>query len=161
MQEEIVNLLENDSRLSPQDIAAMTGHTEDEVTACIRKMEKKGIILKYTAVINREKLPQTDIVSAIIQVKLTSLRDYSVDAISERIYRFPQVRTVHLISGEHDLVVLVTGENLKEVSSFVSEKLATLEGVRETQTHFILKTYKENGTFYVNPKKDFREGFIA
>ena len=159
--QEIIDLLENDARLTPQDIAAMTGQSQEEVLSCIRRLESDGVILKYSAIINREKLPCTDTVSAIIELQVTPVRGQGFDAVAERIYRFPQVKTVQLISGGYDLHVLVDGKDLKEVALFVSEKLASLEGVQSTRTHFVLKTYKKNGTYYIDPKKDFREEITA
>jgi len=159
--QEIIDLLENDARLTPQDIAAMTGKSEDEVRSAIKKLEDDGVILKYSAIINRERLSCADTVSAVIEIQVTPVREHGFDRIAERIYRFPQVKTVQLMSGGYDLHVLVEGRDLKEVAFFVSEKLASLEGVIGTRTHFVLKTYKENGTFYVDPKKDFREEITA
>ena len=159
--QEIIDLLENDARLSPQDIAAMTGKSEEEVCAVIKKLEDEGIILKYAAVINRERLTSSDTVSAMIEIQVAPAREHRFDRIAERIYRYPQVKTVQLMSGGYDLHVLVEGKDLKEVAFFVSEKLASLEGVISTRTHFVLKTYKENGTYYIDPKKDSREEITA
>ena len=159
--QEIIDLLENDARLSPQDIAAMTGKSEEEVCVAIKKLEDEGIILKYAAVINRERLTSSDTVSAMIEIQVAPTREHGFDRIAERIYRYPQVKTVQLMSGGYDLHVLVEGKDLKEVAFFVSEKLASLEGVISTRTHFVLKTYKENGTYYIDPKKDSREEITA
>ena len=159
--QEIIDLLENDARLTPHDIAAMTGKPEAEVRAVIKKLEDDGIILKYSAIINRERLSSADTVSAIIEIQVAPAREHGFDRIAERIYRFPQVKTVQLMSGGYDLHVQVEGKDLKEVAFFVSEKLASLEGVISTRTHFVLKTYKENGTYYIDPKKDFREEITA
>ena len=159
--QEIIDLLENDARLSPQDIAAMTGKSEEAVRAAIKKLEDEGIILKYAAVINRERLTSSDTVSAMIEIQVAPTREHGFDRIAERIYRYPQVKTVQLMSGGYDLHVLVEGKDLKEVAFFVSEKLASLEGVISTRTHFVLKTYKENGTYYIDPKKDSREEITA
>ncbi|MGP1576868.1 MAG: Lrp/AsnC family transcriptional regulator [Treponema sp.] len=159
--QEIIDLLEQNARLTPAEIAAMIGKTEQEVAACIADLEQQGIILKYTAVINHEKLKQDASVSAIIEIQVIPVREHGFDALAERIYRFPQVTTVQLMSGGYDLLVEVTGKTLKEVALFVSERLATLEGVKGTRTHFVLKTYKENGTYYIDPKKDFRENITA
>ena len=159
--QEIIDLLENDARLTPHDIAAMTGKPEAEVRAVIKKLEDDGIILKYSAIINRERLSSADTVSAIIEIQVAPAREHGFDRIAEWIYRFPQVKTVQLMSGGYDLHVQVEGKDLKEVAFFVSEKLASLEGVISTRTHFVLKTYKENGTYYIDPKKDFREEITA
>ena len=159
--QEIIDLLENNARLTPQDIAAMVGKSEEEVRAVIKKLEDEGIILKYSAIINRERLNTADTVSAIIEIQAAPAREHGFDRIAERIYRYPQVKTVQLMSGGYDLHVLVEGKDLKEVAFFVSEKLASLEGVISTRTHFVLKTYKESGTYYINPKKDLREEITA
>lgn len=159
--QEIIDLLENDARLTPEDIAAMTGRPEGAIRSDIKKLEDEGIILKYSAIVNRERRPAGDTVSAIIEIQVAPAREHGFDRIAERIYRFPQVKTVQLMSGGYDLHVQVEGKNLKEVAFFVSEKLAPLEGVLSTRTHFVLKTYKENGTYYIDPKKDFREEITA
>ena len=159
--QEIIDLLENDARLTPEDIAAMTGRPEEAIRSDIKKLEDEGIILKYSAIVNRERRTAGDTVSAIIEIQVAPAREHGFDRIAERIYRFPQVKTVQLMSGGYDLHVQVEGKNLKEVAFFVSEKLAPLEGVLSTRTHFVLKTYKENGTYYIDPKKDFREEITA
>ncbi|MEL3899424.1 Lrp/AsnC family transcriptional regulator [Treponema phagedenis] len=160
--QEIIDLLQNDARLTAYDIALMTGKTEDEVKKIIRKLENDGVILKYSAVINTEKIPsEKDAVRAVIEIQVTPEREHGFDALAERIYRFPQVKSLHLMSGGYDLHVVIEGKTLKDVAFFVSEKLATLNGVKSTKTHFVLKTYKENDIFYIEPKKDFREGVLA
>ena len=160
--QEILDLLQNDARLTAEDIAAMTKKSVAEVKSIIAQMEKDGVILKYTAVVNQEKVPsEKDLVRAIIEIQVTPEREHGFDALAERIYRFPQVKSLHLMSGGYDLQVIIEGKTLKEVAFFVSEKLATLNGVKSTKTHFVLKTYKENDIVYVDTKKDRREGVIA
>lgn len=160
--QEILDLLQNDARLSAEDIATMTRKPVEEVKATIAQMEKDGIILKYTAVINQEKVPtEKDFVRAVIEIQVTPEREHGFDALAERIYRFPQVKSLHLMSGGYDLQVIIEGKTLKDVAFFVSEKLATLNGVKSTKTHFVLKTYKENDIVYVDGKKDGREGVTA
>lgn len=160
--QEILDLLQNDARLTAEDIATMTGHSVADVTAMIAQMEKDGIILKYTAVVNQEKIPQErDLVRAVIEIQVSPEREHGFDALAERIYRFPQVKSLHLMSGGYDLQVIIEGKSLKDVAFFVSEKLATLNGVKSTKTHFVLKTYKENNIVYVDEKKDRREGVTA
>lgn len=157
--QEILDLLQNDARLTAADIAAMTKKTIAEVKDVIAKMEKDGIILKYTAIINQDKIPsETELVRAIIEIQVTPEREHGFDGLAERIYRFPQVKSLHLMSGGYDLQVIIEGKTLKDVAFFVSEKLATLSGVKSTKTHFVLKTYKENDIVYVDSKKDRREG---
>lgn len=160
--QEILDLLQNDARLTAADIAAMTKKTVAEVAEIIAKMEKDGIILKYTAIINQDKIPsENELVRAIIEIQVTPEREHGFDALAERIYRFPQVKSLHLMSGGYDLQVIIEGKTLKDVAFFVSEKLATLNGVKSTKTHFVLKTYKENDIVYVDSKKDRREGVTA
>ena len=156
--EEILDLLRQNARLSNADIAAMTKKTEAEVEAVIKKLEDDGVILKYAAVINpeKDKVAQEKVV-AEIQIQVQPQRGHGFDAIADRIYRFPQVKSLYLMSGGYDLRVLIEGDNLKEIAMFVSEKLSTLEGVRSTKTNFVLKTYKENDIIYVADEADRRE----
>lgn len=157
--QEILDLLQNDARLSAEDIAAMTKKSVAEVAAIIAQLEKQGVILKYTAVVNQEKMQEgQDLVRAVIEIQVTPEREHGFDALAERIYRFPQVKSLYLMSGGYDLQVIIEGSSLKDVAFFVSEKLATLNGVKSTKTHFVLKTYKENDILYVDSKKDRREG---
>ncbi len=160
--QEILDLLQNDARLSPEDIAAMTKKTVEEVAAVIAQLEKDGVILKYTAIVNQEKIPsENDTVRAVIEIQVTPEREHGFDSLAERIYRFPQVKALYLMSGGYDLQVIIEGKTLKEVAFFVSQKLATLNGVKSTKTHFVLKTYKENDIVYVDSKKDNRESVTA
>ena len=160
--EEILDLLRQTARLSVNDIASMTKKTPEEVTAIIKKLEDDGIILKYAAIVNPEKdKVAKDKVIAEIQIQVQPQREHGFDAIADRIYRFPQVKSLYLMSGGYDLKVLIEGTNLKEVALFVSEKLSTLEGVRSTKTNFVLKTYKENDIIYVEDERDRREGVQA
>ena len=160
--EEILDLLRQNARLSAEDIAAMTKKSVAEVQAIIKKLEDDGVILKYIAVVNPEKdAVARDKVVAEIQIQVQPQREHGFDAIADRIYRFPQVKSLYLMSGGYDLKVLIEGDNLKDVALFVSEKLSTLEGVRSTKTNFVLKTYKENDIVYVEDERDRREGVQA
>lgn len=160
--EEILNLLRQNARLTAADIAAMTKKSEEEVKAIIKKLEDDGVILGYVAIVNPEKDKATeDLVTAEIQIQVQPQREHGFDALADRIYRFPQVKSLYLMSGGYDLKVLIEGKNLKEIALFVSEKLSTLEGVRSTKTNFILKTYKENDIVYVEDERDRREGVTA
>lgn len=160
--EEILDLLRQNARLSVKDMAAMTKKSEDEVKAIMSKLEDDGVILKYAAIVNPEKdKANKDKVCAEIQIQVQPQREHGFDAIADRIYRFPQVRSVYLMSGGYDLKIIIEGDNLKDVALFVSEKLATLEGVRSTKTNFVLKTYKENDVIYVEDEMDRREGVQA
>ena len=156
--EEILDLLRQNARLSVEDIAAMTKKTADEVKAIIKKLEDDGVILKYAAIVNPEKdRVAKDKVVAEIQIQVQPQREHGFDALADRIYRFPQVKSLYLMSGGYDLKVLIEGNDLKEVALFVSEKLSTLDGVRSTKTNFILKTYKENDIVYIEEEQDKRE----
>jgi DNA-binding Lrp family transcriptional regulator len=160
--EEILGLLRENARLSVDDIAAMTKKTPDEVQAIIKKLEGDGIIMKYAAIVNPEKNGEAkDTVCAEIEIQVTPEREHGFDGLAERIYRFPQVKSLYLMSGGYDLKVIIEGESLQEVAFFVARKLSTLEGVRSTKTHFILKTYKENDIIYVESETDRREGVTA
>ncbi len=144
MIKEILKILEDDARSTTRQIATMTGTPSAEVNKLIKQAEKDRIILKYKTVINWDKV-EDEQVWALIEVKVTPEKDVGFDSIAERIYRFPQARTVYLISGTYDLLVLVLGKTEHEVADFVSRKLAPIEGVQGTVTHFVLKRYKEDG----------------
>ncbi|RJQ27658.1 MAG: Lrp/AsnC family transcriptional regulator [Peptococcaceae bacterium] len=152
---EILDLLEANSRITSAQIAAMLNMAEEEVCRQIKEMEKKKIILGYYTLVNWEKAGEEK-VTAFIEVKITPQRDVGFDAVSERIYRFPQVRSVMLMSGAYDLAVIVEGRTMKEVAHFVSTKLATIEHVVSTATHFVLKTYKQLGTIVEDGEQDRR-----
>jgi DNA-binding Lrp family transcriptional regulator len=144
MIKEILKILENDARTTTKQISTMTGTPSPEVAKLIKQAEKDQTILKYKTVINWEKAGE-EVVRALIEVDVTPQRDVGFDAIAERIYRFPQASSVYLLSGTYDLLVLVTGKTMHEVADFVTQKLALIEGVHGTVTHFMLKRYKEDG----------------
>ncbi len=144
MKKEILEILENDARTTIKQISTMTGTPSAEVTRLIKQAEKDRVILKYKTVINWDKV-EDEHVWALIEVKVTPQKDVGFDSIAERIYRFSQAHTVYLISGTYDLLVMVMGKTMHEVADFVSQKLAPLEGVQGTVTHFVLKRYKEDG----------------
>lgn len=141
---QIFEALEKDARLTPEQISTMTGVSAAEVAKTIKKAEKDRAILKYKTIINWAKLGEEE-VWALVEVKVVPQRGVGFDAIAERIYRFPQARSVYLASGAYDLAILVAGKTMQEVAVFVSEKLAPLDTVQGTVTHFILKKYKEDG----------------
>ena len=141
---EIFRILEQDARKTPQQIATMTGIPLAEVKDAIKQAEGNRTILKYKTMINWDKLGEEQ-VWALVEVRVTPQRDVGFDAIAERIYRFPEARSVYLVSGTYDLAVLVVGKTMHEVAAFTSEKLAPLEEVQGTVTHFLLKRYKEDG----------------
>ena len=141
---QIFEALEKDARLTAQQISTMTGIAVAEVEKAIKKAEKDRTILKYKTAIDWSKLGEEQ-VWALVEVKVTPQRDVGFDAIAERIYRFPQARSVYLVSGTYDVAILVVGKTMQEVAVFVSEKLAPLDSVQSTVTHFILKRYKDDG----------------
>jgi len=141
---ELLRILEENSRLSAQEIASMTALAPAEVEARIHVLEDTQIIRKYTTVVNWEKAGNGE-VSAIIELKVSPERDYGYDRIAERLSRFRQVKTLRLMTGTYDLQLMVSGKNMQEVSRFVSEHVAPMDRIRETATHIIMKSYKENG----------------
>jgi len=144
MEKDILKILENDAHTTTKQISAMTGTPSAEITKFIKQAEKDRTILKYKAIINWDKVA-VEQVWALIEVKLTPEKDVGFDSIAERIYRFPQTRTVYLVSGTYDLFVLVVGKTNHEIADFVSQKLSHIEGVQGTVTQFVLKRYKEDG----------------
>jgi DNA-binding Lrp family transcriptional regulator len=140
----ILKALEGDARLTPEKIADMTGIPAKEVEKTIKKAEKDRTILQYKTIIDWQKLGEEKVM-ALVEVKVVPQRDVGFDAIAERIYRFPQAHSVYLASGTYDLAVLVIGKTMQDIALFVSEKLAPLDTVQGTVTHFILKKYKEDG----------------
>ena len=144
MLKDILKILEKDARTSARQISTITGLSEDEVAKTVKQAEHDQVILKYKAIVNWDKL-ENEHVFALIEVKIAPQRDVGFDSIAERIYRFPQAHTVYLVSGTYDLMVIVTGKTIQEVANFVSQKLAPVEGVQGTVTHFMLKKYKEDG----------------
>jgi len=144
MIKEILKILENDARTTTKQISTMTGTPSTEVARLIKQAEKERTILKYKTIINWEKV-EDEQVWALIEVKVSPQRDVGFDAVAERIYRFPQARSVYLLSGTYDLLVLVMGKTMHEIADFTSQKLAPVEGVQGTVTHFMLKRYKEDG----------------
>lgn len=141
---EILEILEKDARTTPQQISTMTGIPLAEVEAKIKKAEEDRTIVKYKTMVNWEKLGEEQ-VWALIEVKVQPQREVGFDTAAERIYRFPETRSVYLVSGTFDLAVLVVGKTMHEVAGFVAQKLAPLESVQGTVTHFLLKRYKEDG----------------
>ena len=140
----ILELLENDARQTNAQIADKLGLPVKKVEEAIKKAEADQTILKYTAVVNWNKLGNEK-VWALIEIRLTPQQDIGFDSLAQRIYSFPQVYSAYLVSGTYDLAVIVKGENMQEISSFVTKKLAPIEGVQSTVTHFLLKRYKDNG----------------
>ncbi len=152
---DILNLLMSEARLSNAEIATRLGKAEDEVAKEIADLEKDKVILAYKAIVDPEKAEDGTLVG-IIEVKITPQRETGFDAIAQRIYSFPEVELCYLLSGGYDLLVFVSGETLHDVARFVSEKLALIEHVSSTTTHFILKKYKESGVILGGQEKSDR-----
>lgn len=155
MNTEILKLLESDARLTAEQIAVMLDCPPKDVQSEIDEMEKNGVILGYKTVIDWEKTDRES-VTAMIDVKLTPQRDRGFDRIAEKIYNYPEVKSVYLMSGAYDLSVLIEGKTMKEVAFFVSQKLAPIEAVISTATHFVLHKYKDTGVLYEVQEVDER-----
>jgi DNA-binding Lrp family transcriptional regulator len=142
--DELLKLLKQNALESPKNLARLLNLPEDEVKARITAYERKGIIRGYQAIVNTDQL-DLDLVRAVIEIKVTPEREGGFNRIAERVSKFPEVEALYLMSGTYDLLAVVTGRDLKEVAFFVSEKLATIQGILSTATHFMLKTYKDHG----------------
>ncbi|MBM3876095.1 MAG: Lrp/AsnC family transcriptional regulator [Verrucomicrobia bacterium] len=151
----LLKLLHKNAALRPAQLAALLNSTEPEVAARIKDYESGQVILGYRTILNEEKLG-VDIVRAVIEVKITPEREGGFNRLADRIARYDEVRSCHLMSGGYDLLVVVEGESLRDVASFVSEKLATLSGVVSTATHFMLKAYKEQGVLMSRERNEER-----
>lgn len=154
--EKILEILQNDGGVSLETIAAMLGTTTAEAAETIDELEKQQIIVGRSAIINWEHTPWEN-VNAIIELKVTPHRNLGFDRIAERIYQYPQVKSLYLMSGAYDLALVVEGKTMKEIAFFVADHLASMEAVISTATHFVLKKYKEHGVMFKNEKKDDRE----
>ena len=155
LQMQLLQLLQEDCRLPLEKLATMTGSDLQTVAGVIDDMEQKGVILRYRPVINWDKTDR-ERVEAMIEVRVTPQRDQGFDAIARRIYRFDEVKTVYLMSGAYDLLLLVEAHTLKELAFFVATKLSTLETVTGTATHFVLKRYKSDGVIFDEKVDDRR-----
>jgi len=156
MREQILTVIERNSRIDIKELAVILGMEEIDVANELKSMEEEGVICGYHTLIDWEKT-SIEKVSALIEVKVTPQRGQGFDNIAERIYKYPEVNAVYLISGGFDLLVSLEGKTLKEVSQFVSDKLSTLESVLSTSTHFVLKKYKDHGTILGKKIVDERE----
>ncbi|MBC8015706.1 MAG: Lrp/AsnC family transcriptional regulator [Sporomusaceae bacterium] len=152
---ELLDLLEKDYTLSPEQLSIMLNIPAGEIAGLIKKFEREQVIVKYQTIIDWEKAG-IDRVTAVIEVKITPQREVGFDAIAERIYRYPEVRSVYLMSGSYDLSVAVEGVSLREVADFVSTKLSTIEGVVSTTTNFMLKKYKYAGVIINDQEEEHR-----
>lgn len=155
MREEILRYLERNSRIDLKELAIILGTDEVTIANEVAKLEEEHIICGYHTLIDWDKT-SADKVTALIEVRVTPQRGQGFDSIAERIYNYPEVRSVYLISGAYDLMIIMEGKTLREVSAFVSDKLSTLDSVLSTATHFILKKYKDHGTIFTQKSRDER-----
>lgn len=159
MREELLSILEKNSRIDFSELAILLGVTEEDVLKEIEVLEREGVIGGYHTLINWEKT-SIEKVMALIEVKVTPQRGRGFDNIAERIYNYPEVKAVYLLSGGYDLLVILEEKSLKEIANFVSDKLSTLDSVLSTATHFILKKYKDHGTIMNQKQTDEREVIV-
>lgn len=157
--DKLLQMLESDARLTAEELAVMCDRKPEEIKSTIEKFEKDGTILGYKALINWDKTDR-EYVSAIIELKVAPQRDRGFDRIAEKIYHYPEVKSVHLMSGGYDLMLIIEGKTMKEVAYFVAYKLAPLEDIVSTATHFVLKKYKDKGVIYESPEVDQRGNTI-
>ena len=155
--EEILNILDKEKgNVSRAKIAQMRGMEEKEVADKIEKMEKENVIVGYKTIVNWDKTDK-DVVVALIELRITPQRGEGFDKVAERIYKYPQVKSLYLMSGAYDLAVTIEGKSMKEVALFVAQKLAPMDSIISTATHFVLKKYKEEGIVFEDDEKDTRQ----
>lgn len=159
MREKLLSMIEKNSRMDIKELSVILGVEEETIEKELLSMEEEGVICGYHTMIDWDKV-DPDKVMALIEVKVTPQRGRGFEQIAERIYQYPEVTSTYLMSGGFDLMVIIEGRTLKEVSTFVTEKLATIEEVSGTATHFILKKYKDHGTVMAKKKRDEREAVI-
>lgn len=152
MKEKILQNISKNSRLTSEDLAAMLSATPEEIEQAMREMEEQGIICGYPTLINWDKTENDERVTALIELKVSPERGRGFDKVAERIYQFEEVESLYLMSGGFDLTVIIVGKSMKEVARFVSTKLAPMESIVSTATHFVLKKYKEHGLSLVEGK---------
>ncbi len=153
--DKILQMLESDARLTASQIATMLEKEEGEIKDKIKVYEKEGVIVGYQALVDWDKTDR-EYVSAVIEVKVVPQRDRGFDKIAEKIYHYDEVKSLYLMSGSYDLQVIIEGKTLKEVAQFVAQKLAPLEYITSTATHFVLRKYKDKGVIYEAPERDER-----
>ena len=152
MKEKILQNISKNSRLSTEDLAAMLAATPEEIQQAMQEMEEQGIIWGYPTLINWDKVEDDDRITALIELKVAPERGRGFDKVAERIYQFEEVESLYLMSGGFDLTVIIVGKSMKEVARFVATKLAPMESIVSTATHFVLKKYKEHGLSLVEGK---------
>ena len=155
LEKDILGILTEDARMSTKKIAAMLSVEEEQIKECIAEMERSGLLVKYTAIVNSEKADDS-LVEALIEVKVTPKKKEGFDGIAKQIASFPEVKAVYLMSGAYDLAVFIEDRSLQQVARFVSERISTFDGVISTATHFILKKYKIEGTLTEKEDADYR-----
>lgn len=155
MREKLLAIIEKNSRIDFKELAILLGEPEEVIEKEIKEMEKEHIICGYHTLVNWEHTNDEKVV-ALIEVKVTPQRGLGFDKIAERIYNFSEVHAVYLMSGGFDFTVIIEGKTMREVAQFVSDKLAPMDAVQSTATHFVLKKYKDHGTVIVENKKDER-----
>ncbi|MFU0800459.1 MAG: Lrp/AsnC family transcriptional regulator [Xylanivirga thermophila] len=153
---DVLEILVKDSKITAEEIGIMLDAPVEDIKNCIKELENNGTIVKYNTLINWDKTDR-EYVEALIEVKVTPQRDQGFDAIAERIYKFDEVTSVYLMSGDYDICVTVEGKTMREVALFVAQKLSTLDSVLSTATHFILKKYKVEGIVLEKDEKDRRQ----
>ncbi len=155
LEKEILAVLEDDCRYTADKIAVMLGESEENVASAIRSMEERGVLVKYTAIVNRDAV-EDELVEAFIEVKVTPQKGYGFDRVAEEIASHREVKSLYLMSGAYDFAVIIEGRSLKSISRFVSERISTFDCVLSTATHFILKKYKIEGALTGNPETERR-----
>ena len=155
MNKQILSILERDARTSPEKIAVMLGKPEDEIVKAIQEMEENGVIRRYKTVIDWDKAGK-ERVFAFIDVRVTPSRGVGYDDIAKRVYKYPEVHSVYLVSGDYDLRVVAEGKTMQDVAFFVADRLAPLEGVLSTRTNFLLKKYKDDGDIFDDEGEEYR-----
>ena len=158
MREQLLSIIEKNSRIDLKEVAIILGCEEETVINELQEMEEEGIICGYHTMINWDKT-NVDKVMALIEVRVTPQRGRGFDQVAERIYQYPEVSSCYLMSGAYDIMVILEGKTLKEVAGFVTDKLSTIDDVTSTATQLILKKYKDHGTVMKKRKKDEREVF--
>ena len=153
--DKLLNILEEDATLTAAQLATMLGKEEGDIKKMISAYEKDGVILGYKTIIDWDKTDR-EYVTALIEVKLTPQKDRGFDQVAEKIYNYPEVQSLYLMSGGYDLALFIEGKTMKEVAYFVAQKLAPIDSVVSTATHFVLRKYKDKGVVYGAIEEDFR-----
>ena len=156
MENKLLKLIENDATLTPEQLSAMLSKEVGDIRSIIERFEREGVILGRQSLIDWDKTDR-EYVTAFIEVKIQPQRDRGFDTVAEKIYNYPEVKSLYLMSGGFDFVVMIEGRTMREVAYFVAQKLATIEFVTSTSTHFVLKKFKDKGVVYKAPELDERE----